>query len=591
MASYVETTAVALRRGSTTANEQFVGVQGELVADLGSNMSAGEGTDISTTIRLHNGITPGGIPMARADFGNITTQALAENRNRIEDKNLAYADLSNLEKNSNPEQIVRVFTEYGFAKKAEVDTALETYAKKDMSNVDTTPLATSKGDKNLAYSNTSNLNTANLVDKNIHDGTNGNKPLAYADLSNVNLASVTGNFAKTDFSNVEQATWNNIITTQNLEQTKNKDDEIVEADLTDGHYPETKAVVEYVSTKLSTTMGMTTSLNNATSWSALYAASGQRYVYASTPNYITTAGAGFVKDTIYSTGIGLTEDWDVFAIVFKDIETNFSFAPNFEYGMEDLSTYSPGKICKGKYTVAFTSTKIADDLYKYTITSIHPLPTLADIANDTNFYLDTLPPFRKVLCIKATDVSDTGEITNFEYVPSETKTYVPGPTLTITGGTTDATITVMSEGLVPAIGGARLTKADLTNLEGMDVIDAVVEADAPWRIRHNVPIANQPSTDDYYRIVTAGLVADNIVNNISIVRQEIEAVRQEIPSVPTVGNGTITIKQGTATKGTFAVNQTTDTTITLDAPKEPVVVTELPASPDENTTYYILESE
>ena len=218
MASYVETTAVALRRGSTTANEQFVGVQGELVADLGSNMSAGEGTDISTTIRLHNGITPGGIPMARADFGNITTQALAENRNRIEDKNLAYADLSNLEKNSNPEQIVRVFTEYGFAKKAEVDTALETYAKKDMSNVDTTPLATSKGDKNLAYSNTSNLNTANLVDKNIHDGTNGNKPLAYADLSNVNLASVTGNFAKTDFSNVEQATWNNIITTQNYSE-------------------------------------------------------------------------------------------------------------------------------------------------------------------------------------------------------------------------------------------------------------------------------------------------------------------------------------------------------------------------------------
>lgn len=587
MASYVETTAVALRRGSTTANEQFVGVQGELVVDLGST---GEGTDINTTIRLHNGITPGGIPMARADFGNITTQALAENRNRIEDKNLAYADLSNLEENTNPEKIVSIFTNYGFAKKAEIDTELETYAKKDMSNVDTTPLATSKGDKNLAYSNTSNINTANLVDENIHNGTDGNKPLAYADLSNVDVASVTGDFAKIDFSNVEQTTWNNIITTQNLEQTTNKDDEIIETDLTDGHYPETKAVVEYVTTKMATNIGMTTSLNNATSWSALYAASGQRYVYASTPNYITNAGAGFVKDTIYSTGIGLTEDWDVFAIVFKDIETNLSFAPNFEYGMEDLSTYSPGKMCNGKYTVTFTSTKITDNLYKYTITNISPLPTVADIENDTNYYLDTLPPFRKVLCIKATDVSDTGGITTFEYIPNETKTYVPGPTLTITGGTTDATITVMSEGLIPAIGGACLTKVDLTNLEGMDVMDAAAETDAPWRIRHNIPIANQPSEEDYYRIVTAGLVADNVTTNISAVRQEIEEVRQAIPTVPVVGNGTITIKQGSVTKGTFEVNQTSNSTITLDAPKEPVIVTELPANPDESTTYYILES-
>lgn len=590
MASYVETTAVALRRGSTTANEQFVGVQGELVADLGSNMSAGEGTDINTTIRLHNGITPGGIPMARADFGNITTQALAENRQRIEDKNLAYADLSNLEKNSNPEKIVSVFTEYGFAKKAEVDTALDTYAKKDMSNVDTTPLATSKGDKNLAYSNTSNINTANLTDINIHNGTDGNKPLAYADLSNVDVASVTGDFAKIDFSNVEQTTWNNVVTTQNLEQITNKDDEIVETDLTDGHYPETKAVVEYVTTKMATVEGMTTSLNNATSWSALYAASGQRYVYASTPNYITNAGAGFVKDTVYSTGIGLTEDWDVFAIVFKDIETNLSFASNFEYGMEDLSTYSPGTICNGKYTINFTSTKIADNLYKYAITSVSPTPTISDINNDANYYLDTLPPFRKVLCIKVTDVSDTGEITEFEYIPNETKTYVPGPTLTITGGTTDATITVMSEGLIPAIGGACLTKVNLTNLEGMDVMDAAAETDAPWRIRHNIPIANQPSEEDYYRIVTAGLVADNVTTNISAVKQEIEDVRQSIPSVPTVGNGTITIKQGATTKGTFTVNQTTNTTVTLDAPKEPVIVTELPANPDENTTYYILES-
>ena len=574
MASYVETTVVALRRGNTTANEQFVGVQGELVVDLGST---GEGTDVNTTLRLHNGITPGGIPMARADFGNITTQALAENRDRIEDKNLAYADLSNLEKNNNPEQIVNVFTEYGFAKKAEVDTELETYAKKDMSNVDTTPLATNKGDKNLAYSNTSNINTANLTDINIHNGVDGNKPLAYADLSNVDLTPITGNFANLDFSNVEQTTWDNIVTTQSLEQTTNKDDEITETELTDGHYPETKAVVEYVATKLSAAAGMTTSLNNATSWDALYASSGQIYDFDSSSTYIGSGGSGFTEGNIYPTNASLTEDWSVFGVMFHNIDTDYSFAPSFEYGMDDLSSYSPGKICNDKYTVNFTSTQVAENLYKYTITSISPTPVSADIEENTVFYLDSLPPFRKVLGIQANAVSETGAITEFEYVPAQAKTYISEPTLTVTGGTAPATLTMMSTGLIPAIGGASLAKVNLTNLEGMDVMDAAAEEETPWRIRHNIPIPSVPSENDYYRIVTAGLVADGITTAIQ--------------SIPTAGDGTITIQQGTVTKGTFNVNQANDTTIVLDAPREPVVVTELPANPDANTTYYILETE
>ena len=574
MASYVETTAVALRRGSTTANEQFVGVQGELVVDLGST---GEGTDINTTLRLHNGITPGGIPIARADFGNVTTQALAENRDRIEDKNLAYADLSNLEENTNPENIVSIFTDYGFAKKAEVDAELETYAKKDMSNVDTTPLTTNKGDKNLAYSNTSNINTANLTDINIHNGVDGNKPLAYADLSNVDVASVTGDFAKTDFSNVEQTTWDNIVATQSLEQTTNKDDEIIETELTDGHYPETKAVVEYVAAKLLATAGMTTSLNNATSWDALYASSGQIYDFDSSSTYIGSGGSGFTEGNIYPTNVSLTEDWSVFGVIFHNIDTDYSFAPSFEYGMDDLSSYSPGKICNDKYTVDFTSTQVAENLYKYTITSISPTPELEDIEENTVFYLDSLPPFRKALCIKANAVSETGAITEFEYIPTQAKTYISEPTLTVTGGTAPATLTMMSTGLIPAIGGASLAKVNLTNLEGMDVMDAAAEEETPWRIRHNIPIPSVPSENDYYRIVTAGLVADGITTAIQ--------------SIPTAGDGTITIQQGTVTKGTFNVNQTNDTTIVLDAPREPVVVTELPANPDANTTYYILETE
>lgn len=37
------------------------------------------------------------------------------------------------------------------------------------------------------------------------------------------------------------------------------------------------------------------------------------------------------------------------------------------------------------------------------------------------------------------------------------------------------------------------------------------------------------------------------------------------PTIPTVNNSTITIKQGGTTKGSFTLNQTTDNTIELDA--------------------------
>ena len=42
------------------------------------------------------------------------------------------------------------------------------------------------------------------------------------------------------------------------------------------------------------------------------------------------------------------------------------------------------------------------------------------------------------------------------------------------------------------------------------------------------------------------------------------ANKPTIPTMPTVGNGKITIKQGTAEKGSFTVNQAGDATITLD---------------------------
>ena len=95
MASTVDTTAVALRGGDHTASLNFVGIAKELVADMGTS---GDGTDATTTtLRLHNGITTGGIPMMRADTMNMSTRVLAEGRKKLGDKNLAYSDLANLE--------------------------------------------------------------------------------------------------------------------------------------------------------------------------------------------------------------------------------------------------------------------------------------------------------------------------------------------------------------------------------------------------------------------------------------------------------------------------------------------------------------
>ena len=193
MASIIETTAVSFRKGSTQENLNFLGVQGEVVVDLGyKSNNVTYGTDSNVTLRVHNGITRAGIPLARADMLNISTEVLAEHRGFLGDKNLAYADLSNLEVLNDASviaNVVNTFNNYGLAKTSYVDSELSKRALKNMSNVDTANLATAgegHGGKNLAYADTSNVNTSDLADPTIHTGTaTTGKPLVYNDLSNV----------------------------------------------------------------------------------------------------------------------------------------------------------------------------------------------------------------------------------------------------------------------------------------------------------------------------------------------------------------------------------------------------------------------
>lgn len=188
MASYSETTAVQIRHGNHAENLEFCGLASEVTMDLGTD---GTGTDINTTLRVHNGINSGGISLARADLVNVTTKALAEKRTLYGDKNLAYANLSNIETLTDStaiELVLNTLNSYGLEKTEDTTAKLALKANVSMSNINTSSLAAGEGEtgkhagKDLAYKDMSNVDTASLAtDTTGHGGAN----LAYANLRNI----------------------------------------------------------------------------------------------------------------------------------------------------------------------------------------------------------------------------------------------------------------------------------------------------------------------------------------------------------------------------------------------------------------------
>jgi len=217
--------AVSFRKGTSVEHETFRGVEGEVTVDL-----------TNKTVWVHKGDGNKGTPLARADFANLDQAALTNgniaNRglsnvvisevstvkdslaplgyaykdfsngefdkadttglttaNRLHtgtNKNLAYADLSNINDNNYSNPAVA---------KAAISTVLATnnddvFVRYDMSNAQTEILAGSSGtlptgQKALAYQDCSNINTTNLATSTGHSGTN----LAYATLENTSLDS------------------------------------------------------------------------------------------------------------------------------------------------------------------------------------------------------------------------------------------------------------------------------------------------------------------------------------------------------------------------------------------------------------------
>ena len=582
MASIVETKAVALRRGTHPENLAFTGVQGEAVIDLGIEDSAGNlGVDSNTTVRIHNGITKGGIPLARADLLNVSTQMLAEERTLVNDKNLAYADLSNLEKvssESTRNKVVSTLHEYGLAIESDVDSELENKANKNMSNVDTVSLATSAGHsgENLAYANTSNINTADLVNPSYHTGTNGNKPLAYEDTTNVNTASLVdetkhpkdstnGNkplayydfsntdttylasttqrpegmsgpvLAEVDLSNVDPGILYNIISgdvdLNTVERITYKDSTIDENNVIASHYPETRAVVQYISNK--TNSSANTELTNVESWNMLYSTSDSQIF---TPIVtLVESQSGFEVQEEYGTGIYLTDDpQDHIKAIPTQVDSSGTITElelNGNTGSIDLTSLNPFVITSGtnvNATFTITSTSNGNGTYKYAIGSITNGGT--GFEEDEEFFVKSSVSneYYKViyqeLMIMPTEIEDPiseqeaiGKITKATCYPNHCNTEITEQVVTITSSTNTIARFTLKTSQFSVTEGAGVAKIDFTNLGGMTATDQVVEQGSNWRIRHDeaIPSLSETTipTKQDYTIATNGNVWRALKNN------------------------------------------------------------------------------
>lgn len=547
MASYVETTAVALRKGDTPANLNFTGVLGEVVADLGYEEGGILGIDINATLRLHNGVTKGGIPLCRADTRNITSQVLAENRQAFDDKNLAYADLSNIEETTNDDAktvIVTTLNGYGLATKVELQETADTLALKDMTNVLTSSLASGRGDGidgNLAYADTSNVNTSSLVDPNIHDGKNGDLPLSYMDMSNVDTTNLTLStddrpttltgpvLAKNDLTNVsKEALFNTLFDPTNelyIERTTNKDNTIPVApeDITAEHYPTTYAVNTFIKERIEAGRFMTKDLLNIESFDVLTSNGENKYKYDSDSANITKAGTGFTVNELYWTGKkfeGTSPIKVQIAAVTNNEPTAITFNPPF--GSIELpatltitSELNDGTIVTS--TITTVSTLNPDTkLYHYSASNITTNPTgLGGFELGEELVAVENPQTDTLLNIRVLGLDENNGITNFVYSPAKTDTFFETESLIIypdqtATARTNAEITLITQDALPAIGGGHLAKTDLTNLLGMSNADAEHEKDSPWRISHeeNIPSIKlaDVSDDEFYNISNNGRV-------------------------------------------------------------------------------------
>lgn len=573
MSSIIDTTAVALRRGTTAQNDEFVGVQGEVVVDLGEEVDGVSGVDNNVTLRVHNGITPGGIKMCRQDMQNVTTTLLAENRELIGDRNLAYSNLSNLDIISESNQsarkrVVDTMHEYGLGLSADINKC----ALINMKNITTESLAEGRNGesegKNLAYADTSNVNTADLTNKAKHSGLNGNSPLAYANCQNVDTthlvestadrpASMSGPvLAKNDLSNVPQSVWSSKL--EGVELTSRKVDRIDTRSIIEDSYPTVKAVKDYYDEMTLDGPYLTRKFENVDSWEALYTT--EKYHYHYTSKQILNAGTGFEKNIDYQTNVFLPDEKpEPLTIAVTKIDANGKILEaEFTQGYVDANTASSGSLhikseTNKEATIEYSIYKVNPDSTEFAIRV-----TAFDCPENAGFKQEEVidgvqygeyinqEGMTTTACLRAIPTSfDELEPTKFNAVtfsPEYSYKNLQDQTIKVYSPEENgnASILMNATNILPTnIGGAGLTKVNLTNLKGMSTEDAMAEENSEWRIRHNVPIPDitDNSIDDaeYYRLATVGQIWDLVKKAI---QQESKAKWEKVYEVGSIYIGT-----------------------------------------------------
>lgn len=546
MASFQETTAISLRKGSTSECDAFTGILGECVFCSGDDSA---GTDINTTLRIHNGITQGGISMARADLTNVNTKALATHRNWLGDKNLAYADLSNIETLSDSTAIALVFETlhgYGLASIEQIDDLEDRKANRTMDNVETSTLAdgrtpdTEGKNGNLAYTNMSNVNTKYLADSQYRTGEDDDKALAYADASNVNTANLIELVADRpstmqgpvltdkDLSNVTDEVFKSHADDINTEYTTFKDQIInPESSGLNTHYPTIGAVIDYTAQEIGKLEYMDPEFLKAESWEALYTNAAARDVFNTDPNMLTATGTNYTVDMRYSDNPERLETintitpvsyWNATALPViplklavyntqvgddnnKEQPKRYRLYP--EYGKTDLGTQTltfvteEGGTCTG--TLTTTQHPSNSSIYRYQFEKTGAdgdgwagIPAGLDdfVENAPKYDCSTTIMVEQVLCMELVTV-EAGAITGFNFVPSYVAEALQDTTSTVyhpilADGSlqsgNNASVDITVSNDLPLIGGAGLVKMDLSNLPGMTNIDIAANAGAQWTI-------------------------------------------------------------------------------------------------------------
>ena len=518
MASIIKTTAISLRKGDSEANRSFTGILGELVADLGAD---GTGTDINTTLRLHNGVLQGGIPMCRADFLNISTRQLAVGRNNLGmtgEKNLAYADLSNLETLTDStaiQLVLNTLAGYGLAKKSYVDAELLKKANVDFSNIDTSDLASDghgHAGKNLAYADTSNVNTADLTSSTIHTGTDGDKPLAYADASNLDTTNLEDRLAKIDLTNVtklslENALWNTQTQPDgnvDPERTQNKTNADLHTISDANKYPTVPAVKNYVEYEIENAGYLKRDYSNTETYDLLYSNFGAKdpqnnnynvlyladksdYNY---PSGIVQAGSGFTQNKLYIDTNNTILDASgtqsdtlkvrITEVSAEGIPTDAEFYQ--PKGKENIGSGTKQlKMGNSTVNITYTSTALGDGFYAYTLTNITPVSVAAgDFVQNSIVEVTPKVPLTQLLWLNVNTIDGSGAITRYSFYPTTGTMEINSGTYTFAPESGTSAKVKLKVSSVQQ--GGQLLKTDLSNLLGMTDEDRRAGEGNAWRI-------------------------------------------------------------------------------------------------------------